>query len=375
MSRRREITRPEDVAKGQAEAFEGLQRKSESDRASALAQPAARAAIDVSRGSIEDAAAYQDGSVSLGRRRIGVPTVEERYDNLWAYAPHRDASSRMRVRSQIVEAVMRVPYVSARTDASMMGRTYAFAIWMDETRGSFDWSRDLTQENIRAFAAATLSEHGTGTVNTYRSTLSRVQRGGEIITPLGGKTKARSAYTEAEWSNFMRTAEVAGPYAEDLRTHLALSGGAGLRQDEIPWAHASWVHTSADGVFIRVPNKQGEFREVPLRGRYAAVISDAAVRNAGTYLVLPHLRSRRNALAYLKQRVRGMHPAIADYDVARARHYWITRMLATAVPAVLIAEIADIGPGGSLLSDLLSDMPRPDLHEAFCALSASALTD
>ncbi len=375
MSRRREVERPDDVAKGQAATFELLRRKSEVDRADALSKPAAQAAIAVSRRSVESEAAYIEGSVSLGRRRIGVPTVEERYDYLWAYAPHRDALSRMRVRSQIVEAVIRVPYVSARTDASMMGRLYAFAMWMDETRGSFDWSRDLTQENINAFAAATLSHHGTGTVNTYRSTLCRVQRGGAIVTPLGGKTKARSAYTEAEWANFMRTVEAAGPYADDLRVHLALSGGAGLRQDEIPWAHASWVHECVDGVFLRVPNKKGEFREVPLRGKYLVAISAAAVRNAGTYLVLPHLRARRNLLAYLKQRVRGMHPAFADYDVSRARHYWITQMLAAAVPAVLIAEIADIGPGGSLLSDLLSDMPRPDLHETFRALSVLELTD
>lgn len=375
MSRRRKVERPEDFAKGQAEAFESLRSKSESDRDQAVAEPAAKAAIQVSRGAIEHKAAYIEGSASLGRRRLGVPTIEERYDYLWAYAPHRDALSRVRVRAQVIEAVMRVPYVSAKTDSSMMGRTYAFGMWMDETRGSFDWRRDLTQENIRAFAAATLSEHGPGTVNTYRSTLSRVQRGGEIITPLGGKTRARSAHTEAEWRNLNATAAVAGPYADDLRTHLALSGGAGLRYDEIPWAHASWVHQSEDGTFIRVPNKKGEFREVPLLGTYAVTIRDAAARNEGTYLVLPHLRARRNVLAYLKQRVRGMHPVIADYDASRARHYWITRMLAAAVPAVLIAEIADIGPGGSLLSDLLSDMPRPDLRQAFNDLSAASLSD
>lgn len=49
-----------------------------------------------------------------------------------------------------------------------------------------------------------------------------------------------------------------------------------------------------------------------------------------------------NALSYLRSKVRSMHPSIVDYDVLRARHYWITRMLATTVPATLTAaDLAD----------------------------------
>ncbi|SEB98986.1 hypothetical protein SAMN04489844_1461 [Nocardioides exalbidus] len=283
--------------------------------------------------------------------------------------------SRIRVRPQVVEAVMRVPYVSARTDGAMMGRTYMFAMWLDETQGSFDWRRDLTAENINAFAAANLVTHAQGTVNTYRSTLMRVKRGGQIVTPVGKRTEARRAYTSMEFEVIERTIDVAGSEGEDWKVHLALSGGAGLRPEEIPYAHASWVHEGPSGTFIRVPNKKGTYRDVPLLGRFAETIRNAARRNEGTYLFCPELRGRANALSYMKRKIRGMHPSIVDYDVTRARHYWISRMLDAAVPATLIAEIADIHAGAHLLADLLSEMPRPDLDESFAALAAAGLSD
>lgn len=374
MSRRREVARPEELTNQPSPVGEAYEARRGQHRSAVLSMPEVKAGLPThSTPAAGERAAYIEGSNALGRRALGPISVQERYELLMEYKPKTSSLDRMRVKHEVVEAAMRVPFVSVRGDATNLGATYAFAIWRVSRTGSFDWRRDLTKQNIDQFAAEELVGKRPGTINTYRSTLMRVMRGEAAGPKGGGKTKARTAHSEAQWNELWDGASHAGQWTEPALTHLSLSGGVGLRPNEINYVRGSWVRKSQHGMYVRVPNDAGEFRDVPVFDRYADVIERAAAVGHDGYLVMPQLVSRKNVLSHLKVQVTRLRSSFAEYSAVRARHYWISRMLATGVPAVVIAQVADIGPGTSLIADLLSDLPQPDLEQCFHHLDIPGL--
>lgn len=375
MSRRREVERPQELTNQTSPVGEAYEARRGQHRAAVLSMPEAEAAFPThSTPDAVERAAYIEGSSALGRRALGPISVQERYELLMEYKPKTSSLDRMRVKHEVVEAAMRVPFMSVRADASNLGATYSFAIWRVSRTGSFSWRSDLTKPNIDQFAAEELVGKKPGTINTYRSTLMRVMRGEAAGPKGGGKTKARTAHTESQWNELWEGASHAGQWTEPARTHLSLSGGAGLRSNEINYIRGSWVRKSQHGIYVRVPNDAGEFRDVPVFDKYAEIIERAASVGHDGYLVMPQLVSRKNVLSHLKMQVARLRSNFAEYSAVRARHYWISRMLATGVPGVVIAQVADIGPGTSLIADLLSDLPKPDLDQCFRHLDIPGLT-
>lgn len=374
MSRRREVVRPQRMTNQPSPAGEAFKARQDQHRSDLLSMPEAEAAFPThSTPDAVERAAYIAGSTALGRRALGPISVQERYELLMEFKPNTSSIDRLRVKPEVVEAVIRVPFISVRGDASNLGSTYRFAIWWMSRTGSFEWRRDLTKPNIDQFAAEELVGKTRGTINTYRSTLMRVMRGEAAGPRVGGKTKARTAHSEAQWNELWDAALHAGKWTAPAMTHMSLSGAAGLRSKEINYIRGSWVRKSQDGLYVRVPNDAGEFRDIPVFGKYAEAIEMAAAVSPDGYLVMPQLVSRQNVLNHLKLQVTRLRSSFAEYSAVRARHYWIARMLATGVPAVVVAKVADIGPGTSLIADLLGDLPKPDLDECFRSLDIPTL--
>lgn len=375
MSKRRRIERPAGTATQSTVAATYEQSSEElRDRVLSSEHVQAAASLRHRRNGDLDHAAYQQGSVSLGRRTVAQVTAEERYAVAMAFVPHLPVLDVVRLRAQAVEPVMRVPFTSLSLDGDLISRMFSFALWHTNHSGSFDWHVDLTEENIDTYMASAVTGLTQRTRNTYRSQLMRVMRGDNIPRKATRKTKAVTPFTADEWERLWDDANAAGPWSVDATTHLALAGGAGLRPAEINYIQGSWVIESGHGLYIRVPDSSGSFRDVPVTGRYVPVIRRAAKNGPHAYLVMPQLVARRNLASHLKAMVKPLQSNFATYDGTRARNVWISRLLATGVPMVVVAYVAGVSGGSSLLADLTAELPEPDLDEVFKFLSLPELT-
>jgi hypothetical protein len=375
MSKRRKIERPDGMA-AQAAAALAYEQATEERRSRVLSDEQMQAAATVRhrRDADVDKAAYQQGSVAMGRREVEKVTAEERYAVAMTFVPHLPVLDVVRLRPQAVEPVMRVPFRSLGLDADLISRMFSFALWHTSRFGSFDWKVDLTEEKIDAHMASVATTLSQRTVNTYRSQLTRVMRGDKPPRRSGRKTKAVAAYSAQDWERLWENANAAGQWADDASTLLALAGGAGLRPSEVNYVQGSWVHESDRGMFIRVPDSKGGFRDVPVIGRYVDVIRRAVRCRPHTYLVMPQYGVRRNMTSHLKARVKPLQSNFEQYDGVRARNAWLSRLLTTGVPMVVVAYVAGVGGGSSLLADLAADLPVPEPEQVFKFLAMPELT-
>jgi hypothetical protein len=376
VSKRRKIERPADFTAGPLPEEVAHEQAVASHRDRVLSDEHVRAAFPARQRDGElDRSSYREGSTAQGRRKMGAVSPEERYAVAMEFVPHQPTLDRVRVQRGVVEAVMRVPFVTLALDADLLSRHYAFAIWVSRLTGSYDWRSDLTTERIEEFAAATLNGMSHRTVNTYRSQLMRVKRGDNLPLKSGRKSKALTPIHQSEYDEMWLNGDKCDKWSDEVLTLLALAGGAGLRPNEINYIQSSWVNKSTRGLYIRVPNDHGEFRDVPVFGRYANTIEKAVARTGrNDYLVMPRLVSRRNLVSQLKTNVTPLQSSFANYDTIRVRNLWITRMLAAGVPMVVIAQVAGVKGGSSLLADLASDLPKPELSRVFEYLSLPELT-
>jgi hypothetical protein len=380
MSRRRKVERPADLADHLAAEAARYEAVADEHREQVLSSEHVQAAVahravDRPRRVDLDRASYRAGSTTQGAKALPAISVEERYAVAMEYVPQQPIIDVVRARKQAVELVMRVPFKSLQTDAALLSRAYALIIWRLNTSGSFEARTDLTEEIIDEFVLATQAGVSQKTLNTYRSQLRRIMRGDAVPMRAGRKSKALSPYGTPDFERIWFAASHAGQWTEDAMTHVALSGGAGLRPNEINYVRGSQVNTTSAGTYIRVPTGTGEFRDVPVQGRYADVIVRAAQAGPSTFLVMPQLVARRNVLTHLKKQVSALHSSFIDYDTIRARNLWISRLLAANVPTVVIAEIAGIGAGSSTLSDLAAYLPKPGLGHVFDCLKQPSLID
>lgn len=380
MSKRRKVERPADFADHLANTAAGYESAADAHRAQVLSSEHVQAAAahriaDRPRQVDLDRASYRAGSTVLGGKMVAAISPEERYAVAMQYLPHQPIIDVVRARPQAVELVMRVPFKSLKSDASLLSRAYAFIIWRHNTSGSFDPRTDLTEQLIDEFVLTTQAEVAQRTVNTYRSQLRRIMRGDAIPMRPGRKSKALAPYSQGDFERIWYGASHAGHWTKDAMTHVALSGGAGLRANEINYARGSSVNVTSAGTFIRVPSATTEFRDVPVQGRYADVIVRAAESAPNTFLVMPQLVARRNLLTHLKKQVSALHSSFIDYDIIRARNLWISRLLAAKVPTVVVAQVAGVSGGSSLLSDLAAHLPQPGLGHVFDCLDQPSLID
>lgn len=377
MSKRRKIERPAELSEGPRPEALAYEKAAEEHRNRVLSNEHVQAAFPPrQRDGEHDRASYREGSTTQGRKKMGAVSPEERYAVAMEFVPHQPTLDRIRVQQEVVEAVMRVPFKSLALDADLLSRHYAFAIWNYKLTGSYDWRSDLTKDRVREFAAATLTGVAQRTVDTYCSQLMRVMRGDTIPLRSGRKSKALTPFAPTDFDGMWLSGDKCGQWSDDVLTLLALAGGAGLRPSEINYIQASWVNQSRRGLYVRVPDTKGEFRDVPVFGRYADAIVRAVARTgANEYLVMPQLISRRNLVSALKKNVTPLQSSFANYDTIRARNLWITKMLATGVPMVVVARVAGVTGGSSLLADLAADLPKPELDEIFKYLSLPGLTD
>ena len=203
-------------------------------------------------------------------------------------------------------------------------------------------------EVAEAFVVGGLAGRAPSTKGTYRSVLRRMAGGPrpELATPFGG-SPAPPPYTGRERAELWA---LAGAQRSSWRRAsalvlLALGIGAGLRPGELATAVAADIVAGGGGLTVHVHGPAE--RAVPLKGTYAAAISDLA---SDGHLFCPGSADR----AYknlVNNFARGLAagPGAPELCSGRARSSFICDHLAAGTALGELAYLAGIAEVGSLL--------------------------
>lgn len=255
---------------------------------------------------IDDA---QSSPVSEGRATAALRVEAERLDPQRAEALRRVqpkiplATSRI-VRDAVVGQILLVPFKSADSDQTMCSVLYAFADYIYERKGDFCPDQHLTSRLIEHYLADRQRELAPSSLSTHRSTLLRIREGHPDKPRRARIPRKVSAmpYTQDEWLTLRR--RVDGLVDQELRTELMkvldLTGEAGLRTQEAIHATGQWICIVDDVTLLQIPNRHGEFREVPVFG--AAGDRLARFRGTSDYLLAPTLSNRDNVMSKVRAR-------------------------------------------------------------------------
>ena len=325
----------------------------------------------------EAAAAHRSAQQQKPREvlgRVGVPA--DRLTRLKNYRPQKSAGSVAVVRDAVAALVMDVPFTSESADSTLMGHGYRLAIWCLHAKGSFDPARDLREEALEEFRTADLGHIKEHSQTTYVSNLRRLRRRGAKISGTA-RPGAKPPHTDREWAGYAGTLRYCGERAADAEMLLVLTGGVGLRSDEVVRASGTWIELeSATKVNVVVPNADGTFRTVPVVGWAARVLANWTHRNdaSDSLLFRSSYKNRTNAISSLQSQLRKQFPEWVSFNAVRARHMWLCELLTSPVPFHMVCQIAGIGIDSNLPTDLLAHMRSASTDEIRRALRAADTT-
>ncbi|TPG17182.1 hypothetical protein EAH86_10490 [Pedococcus bigeumensis] len=286
-----------------------------------------------------------------------------RAEALKMFQPKIPLATAREIREAVVGQIMLVPFESVRSDRTMCSVLYRFADYVYSRTATFDPDKHLTESMIGHYLKDRERELKISSQRTHRSTLLRI-REGHPDKPRPQRIPRQAPalpYTQEEWNNLRRKVrELLDPDLKGQLTMLLdLTGEAGLRSQEAIRATGQWI-VLVDGVtVIRIPDKNGEFRDVPIFG----LVGDRLYRFRGSkdYLLAPHLNARANVMTKLRLRAEP-HAGLADINPIRARNTWLVHLLTQRVPSNVIWAVAGVQPGagGHTISDLMTHAPTPD---------------
>lgn len=321
----------------------------------------------------ENASVHRSAQRQKPREALGrVDAPADRLTRLKNYRPLKSAGSVAVVRDAVAELVLAVPFSSSSSDNTLIGHAYRLAIWCLHAKGSFDPVRDLQEATLEDFRVQALSDLAGPSQATYLSNLRRLRRRGVKLNGLA-RTGAKAPHSGHEWAGLKATVRHAGDRAADAEMLLVLTGGAGLRSEEVIRASGSWIEfESATKVNLLVPSSDGTFRTVPLVGEPARVLANWAHRHDGSDSLLfrPAFKNRTNAISSLQAQLRSRFPEWSCFNAVRARHMWLTQLFESPMPFHMICQIAGIGIDSNLPTDLLAHMQSASTNDIRRALRA-----
>lgn len=278
-----------------------------------------------------------------------------------------DPTTRELTRDIVMDTIGRVPFVSHEADRVHLTTLWPFAAWCHDRDGSFDPDRHLVDHVIRSYVQTQLGHMTQGSRDSYGSTLRRLARG-DRIRPTGQRRPAQSPHTETEVRAFRSAAANAGQWRFDAETLLALTAGAGLAGNEVTRATPDWVDPRVGYTVLRVPHRSGTgvVREIPTYGATAAALRVAADGNPG-YLFRSGYKCRKNVITDFVGLVAKQQKAFSTFAAVRARYYWIIQQLTAGVPFHIVCDMAGVGVGNHLPTDLLPHLPYPSLGDILLA--------
>jgi hypothetical protein len=323
----------------------------------------------------EQAATHRHARKQAPSRTLGrVDAPADRLTKLKNYAPELSAASVAVVRDSVAALVMGVPYESDKVDRGLMGNGYRLATYCLHSKGSFDPDRDLQEDSLEAFRESALTHVLEGSQATYLSNLRRLRRKGRRLEGLA-RPRPLEPHTDTEWRGFTSTLRLLGDWSADAEMLLTLTGGAGLRAEEVVRASGDWIEIeSATKVNLIVPAKDGTFRTVPLIDEPARILANWVHRHDGvdTLLFRPAFKTRANAISSLKHLLQKQFPEWRAFNAEKARYRWLDQLLTSAVPFQMVCQIAGIGIDSNLPTDLLANMRPSSTDNIRRALKSAA---
>lgn len=296
-------------------------------------------------------------------RREALEVQPERAQVLRARGAKIPVNVLREVREAVVGQIALTDFVSHAADQSNCSILYNYAAYVFTQDGHFDPDEHLTDRWIKHYLHDRRNELTTTSQATIQSALRRIRAGSPDKPGMKkrGRKVAQKPYTQEEWARLRR--RVRNLVDERLRTDITmlldLTGEVGLRSTEVLQATGRWIE-SVDGVtVIRVPDANGEFRDVPAFGLVAHRL--AAHRHSHQYLFAPQVSDRRNAIAKIKQRAKA-HAGLQDLNAMRARNHWLAEIVTLPIPSTVVWAVAGLKPGTHTVGDILlcTRQPSPE---------------
>lgn len=298
------------------------------------------------------------------RRAEAAKSDPERAAELNAFRPKIAYEVLRDIREAVVGQILLVPYVSQSSDQTMCSILYVYAEHIHGLRGSFNPDLHLSDRHINHYLEDRRTELKASSKATLRSTLKRIREGTPDkprAKPIP-RTKAQLPYTQDEWSTLRRKVRelLDKRLQTDLTMLLDLTGEAGLRSSEAVRATGAWI-ASVDGTtVIRVPDCNGEFRDVPVFGIVGERLYQH--RDSKQWLLAPTLTSRKNVMTYLKAKAEP-HSGLQDINPVRARNHWLADLVTRRVPSTVVWKVAGVRPGSHTVGDILRYVQEPDSRD------------
>lgn len=288
----------------------------------------------------------------------------ERAERLRNFRPKIALSILREIREAVAGQISLVPFVSIRSDNTMCSILYRFAEYVAIQTGHFDPDEHMSDRWIQHYLHDRQSELKTSSQSTIRSALIKI-RAGSPDKPRRrkiGRKVAQKPYTVGEWAALRRRVRelLDDTLREDLTMLLDLSGELGLRPTELIYATGQWI-TSVDGItVVRVPDKNGEYRDVPAFGLVGERLAE--YQQSKAWLFAPRLADRRNAVSRIKIRA-AAQPGLDDVNPMRARNHWLAELATRRVPSTVVWAVAGLKPGTHTIGDILPHTQQPDSRD------------
>lgn len=251
-------------------------------------------------------------------------------------------------------------------------RLLAGTLMHDEhLHGQLDAARALTRDSIEAYLGTLEPHYAQTTIATYTSDLrhfSRAlypqaypnalrQREGKGPMPLRHSPCSREEI-ERLWRDVERVGE---SLSVNARVVFAAAAGAGARAQEIARLHGRDVLTvDQDGRRVTCLDltclSRDERRIVPvLEEPFAAFLREVADRRGPDARLLGYAAGRSGGTGYTFDRIR-VCGIKTNLNAVRMRHYFVLRLVMSAVPTAAVMHVADINDS-HLLARLQVFMP------------------
>ncbi|KGN36547.1 hypothetical protein [Knoellia aerolata] len=296
----------------------------------------------------------------------------DREEHLRKYCPQIAVTVRQDVKDAVVALMLAVPYVTRRSDNSLLSHIYHYAAYMHAKEGRFDPNEHLTDRWIAQYFHDRRDEISLKSAATVRSALHRIRAGAGHTAKKRtfGRSKSLRPYSPTEWTNLRSrvTALNDQTLKEDLTLLLDLTGEAGLRSSEAVQAEGFWISEFLGVTLITVPDADGVVREVPVFGDAATRL--LALKDTKGYLLTPGISQRTNVITRIRVRA-DRHPGLQGFRAIRARNTWLSALLTSAIPYSTVCFIAGIHPGNNTPTDLLGHIKAPAITTAIADVSAA----
>lgn len=290
--------------------------------------------------------------------------------NVWPTGRRQDLEI---VRPIIVSLVLDTDVTSTESLRSLLGRGCHFASWClsNTPDGRFDPERDLTEDRIQDFRVHALTDLMASSQGTYMSALRQLGTNAPKRRSLN-RPAASPPYPPLVARRIWQTAlELDDWTAEEMRTLLALTLGAGARSEEIKEMRAGQIEAGGRQLIVCITRKH-VVREVPVYGEYAQWLRHRVEQIApDSHLLRPNYSNRRNVVNDLIAKASKRSNVFDGFKSVRARHTWACHYLAIGVPFNALCFTAGVGVGSNLFADLSPHLPsvtpvdaRRALHRA-----------